>query len=98
MANSTIQCKEKNYNRAMDYTTSYPNGKQGQSGFSLSVPLYNPTLENMSVIEAYIYDSNGNWTDIKSSVSVKAVRKNCTLVEITFNSSYVGKLLRVTLA
>lgn len=80
----------------MIYSTAYPNGKQyGADYFELYVPFYNPSQNNKTVTSAYVYDSNGNITDIKSSVSVNLVTVYYVKLHITFNANYVGKLLRV---
>lgn len=86
------------YNKSMltSFYTTYPNGRlYGVNNTAILVPCYNPSGVNLNVTEMYVYDSNGGFTDIKSSVQSTSSTTNGLRVNFTFNSSYVGRLLRI---
>ena len=79
-------------------TTTFPNGKQyGQTYSELVFPYWNPRNRAIVVLEAYIYDNGGNFTDIKNNTSVSRYGEVSVALHITFNSSYVGKLFKANL-
>lgn len=71
----------------------YPNGRQNNT-FKVLVPGYNPKLNAGTIVEAYVYDSAGNWTDIKSGLAI-ATKWSGYEISGTFNSAHAGKLLRI---
>lgn len=79
----------------ISYFGVYPNGKMANStDFKLAVCGYNPKYKSGTIAEAYVYDSNGSFTDIKSALSITAKWYGYEIVG-TFNASHAGKLLRI---
>ena len=83
-------------NVAGQYWGTYPNG-MAQGYIRITIPLWNCSNSNITVEQAYVYDSEGNFTDIKSTVTVITSTKAYAIARITFNSAYSGKLLRINL-
>ena len=80
------------------FFTTYPNGHlYNVNYFVISVPFMNVKNTPVTVASAYVYDAKGGFNEITSSVSVSAFGKTVTNVNITFNSTYVGRLLRIGL-
>ena len=83
---------------AISFFSSYPNGKEyGSNNTAVTIPCYNPLNTSKSVGEAYVYDSSGNYTDIKSTITSCQASVNGFIVRFTFNSNHVGKLLRLVI-
>ena len=83
---------------AISFFSSYPNGKEyGSNNTAITIPCFNPLNVSKSVGEAYVYDSSGNYTDIKSTITSCQASVNGFIVRFTFNSNYVGKLLRLVI-
>ena len=82
----------------ISFFCSYPNGKEfGSANTAVTIPCYNPLNTSKSVGEAYVYDSNGNYADIKSTIASCQSSINGFVVRFTFNSNHVGKLLRLVI-
>lgn len=76
------------------YWGAYPNG-QSNGLVRVIVPLWNPDGKTASVTNAYVYDSTGAYTDIKSSAVIGNTTKSYAQVNMTFDATHAGKLLLV---
>ena len=82
----------------INYWGIYPNGKDyNHTFFNYTIPLYNPLLYTYAVYQGYVYDSNGNFIDIKNNISILECKVFGVIVSVTFNSTYFGRLLRIEL-
>jgi len=97
--NEAIANNEVNTSGANQFFYSvYPNGHGwGTQPISITVPF--PVAHNKTVtftlVDAYVYDASGNFTDITSSCSLGEIGNFGVRLQIAFNSSHVNKMLRV---
>ena len=95
---SAIEACASDKSLAISFFCSYPNGKEyGSNNTAITIPCFNPLNVSKSVSEAYVYDSSGNYTDIKSTITSCQASVNGFIVRFTFNSNHVGKLLRLVI-
>ena len=83
---------------ASSFFTTYPNGHlYNVNYFVITVPFMNLSRTTPTIISGYVYTPTGGFADITSSIAIETVYKMATNVRITFNDTYIGKLLRITL-
>lgn len=79
------------------YFTTYPNGKKyGGNNTQVSMSFFKKG-GTLSISELYVYDADGNFTDIKTGAIIQS-QSNCQVsIEFPFNASHAGKLLKITI-
>lgn len=94
MAVSTIQkpiTKSSGYN----YFGVYPTGKTyGTDTTRIVIPFFNPNNTSPTLGDVFVYDSDGNFTQI-TGCTITTWNNVATTISVPFNSSYSGRLLRV---
>lgn len=82
----------------VDHYATYPNGAMiNQNFFYYTVPVFNPENKMPNELGAHVY-GYGTYSEITSSCAIVSANREYVVIKITYNSSYVGKLLRISLA
>lgn len=80
----------------IDFYTVYPNGKSYNSvEFRVTIPCFNITKKNVEIENVYIYDASGNIDTITSKSRIDYFDETSIRVAITFDSTKVGRMLRI---
>ena len=80
------------------YYCTYPSGRLYAGAFvEITIPI--PTVVNktptVNIIDVYVYDSNGNFTNLTTGSGVVEINNFGANVQVPFNSTHGGKQMRI---